>query len=733
MPAESFALAASLAGPFTAIARAMSGQWGVNVIPNGFRCMTDGKNIWIPFAADHLGEEARRALHGMLDHEVCHVVEEEAHEKAGRAGYFAVAKTAKNKTVRMLLNVVEDIRIEKKWSVQYPGVAQNLLECHRHVLALNARDWAKAKRSFWDAFGLVFFAAARGLEGDTAFVGEKALTALRECEAELKAAETLEWIQDSYDLAERIYNKLNRDAEETMERAKKPKKKPAEKPEPKKDEGKSEDGEKSDEGEPSPGDEGEGEPTEGDEDGETGGGGSEDDEELDDDADDEDLDDDGDSDGDADDSDDDESDDGADDDAADEDEEPASEPKPKPKKKPEPEPESETDDDAEDGADGEEADEDLDDEDEGEDGTGGAGDEPEDGADSEGSASRGDEDEEGEESEPTAEEVERAREILETVAGIDDFVRALADELEKKAREDAREHKLYIPDPALKKLDRWFKPVGGDLSNYMSAKADVDQQIGAIRAKQLAYIQTITRKKTITGQDSGMLDAAALATVRTGAMDVFADIQKGIALDTAIEVLLDLSGSMGLGDEPRCAAYYCKRIAIALAEAWEPLRIPNEFIGFSNEHSRSLEALDPDCVRRAPFDFYVFKAWGERLKACRERFTHIRGYWDNADGEAVLAAAQRLALRKEKRKMLVVISDGMPCHSGIGDHVLNKHLKETVRRITRSGMEVLGVGAGTTAPANFYNASTGAKNLIIKDLNTMAPSLFKTLRESILK
>jgi cobalamin biosynthesis protein CobT len=718
-----FALASELAGPFTAIARAMSGQWGIRVIPNGFRCMTDTKDtIWIPFASDHLDEDRRQALHGMLDHEVCHVVEERVHESAGRAGYTAVARSARNKTVRMLLNVVEDIRIEKKWSVTYPGVALNLQACHRRVTIINKREWAKEKRSFWDAFGLAFFNVARGVSApdELEWLGDKAIKALAECSDELAATDHLEWIQDSYDLADRIWTKLNRDAEETLERAKKPKKEKKKAPESKPEKEKSEPDAGADSGEPEE-EGGTGEPSKDDGSGEDesdskpkGKKGAEESEE---DLDGDDDGDDGDLDADADDEEGDVDSDGpgVGDDADDEDEEPSDE------------------DEDEDFGDGDEEDEEDEDEAGDEDFDDG---EPEDAAGAsapggsvESAASEGD----GETDPPSAEEVELAEEILGSKATIEDFVKSLADELEDAARSDARKHRLYVPDPTLKKLDRWFKPEGGTLVNYLAAKADVDAQIGAIRAKQLAYVQTITRKKMLSGQDAGMLDAAALASVRTGAMDVFADIQKGVALDTAIEVLLDLSGSMGNGDSPSCAAYYCKRIAIALAEAWEPLRIPNEFIGFSNEHSRRAGTPDPDCVRRAPFDFHVFKAWGERLKVCRERFSLIAGHWDNADGEAVLAAGQRLAMRKEKRKMLVVISDGVPCHAGIPSSVLDKHLRETVKRITRAGIEVLGVGAGTEAPVNFYNAATGAKSLIITDLNTMAPRLFKTLRESILR
>jgi cobalamin biosynthesis protein CobT len=739
-PIIDHSLVAGFLGPFTAIARAMSNNFGVRIVPNGFRCATDGQTIWIPFAADHLGPDKRLHLNGMLDHEVCHVVEEREHAQAGRPTPGDLMKMTKNKTIRMLLNVVEDIRIEKKWMKVYPGVAENLQGMHAQLVEMNKDAFAKKEPKFWDAFGVAFFTKARCLSKDLSWCGKKALTALAEVEDEMGMVDSLEWVQDSYDVAERIYNKLNRDAEETLERSKKPKPEKKEKPKKKEeDEGKSPTpkGESSDEGEPSdsegessesdskeaepkPGkDKGEDEGDKADEDldadDDEGGAGSDDDDDLD--ADDEDGGDESDDDSPgSDDGDEPESDDG-----------------------------DETDEDDASVTGDDDSDEELeDDEDDGENGKGKAaagsddGDEPESddevAGSPEGAAGDGD-------GYPTEEDVERAKEVLGGAAGMEDLTDILRDALERAAREDAREHHLYIPDPEMRKLDKWFKPVGGDLANYLRSKEQVNQQIGAIRAKQLAYIQTITRKKMITGQDAGILDAAALATVRTGSVDVFADIKKGIALDTSIEVLLDLSGSTGAGDTPGDAAYYTKRISIALAEAWEPLNIPNEFMGFTNNWHRGPGGIgsifapvpgDPDSVRRRPFDYYIFKAWGERLKVCRERFTHIRGYGDNADGEAVLASAQRLAMRKEKRKMLIVISDGLPAHGHIEYTALENHLRETVRRITRAGIEVLGVGAGTDAPKRFYNKDTGAKNLIIKDLNTMAPQLFKTLRESIM-
>lgn len=640
-----------LAGPFTKIARVMSEQWGVQIVPSGFACSTDGNTIRIPFTADHLAPERQRQLHGMLDHEVSHVAEERRHKEAGRVTPIELINMEKNVTIRMLLNVYEDIRIELRYSKKYPGMAENLNALNLDFVEKFQKDPTYHK-TFWHKLGCAIIHAARGY--DTDWAGSGTLRFLDILAEEIEDSRHMEWAQESYDLAVRTYNKVRAEAEEIKEKRAKKKAKP-------KDKHTGEKGEESDSDEGS-----ESDSTDGGEEAEgeisDGSGSDEGDEEA----------------GGA--SDSDEGDEGG---------------------------ASSGEDDDEEG-------------DEGEDGEEGAAGKP------------GSEDGSAAES-PEAEAA--ADEALSSEAELDDLAKPLADEAERAARTEARAHSRYVPNPAVVKLDRWLKPNGHTLGmdNYNKAKSDVAEQIGAIRGRQLAYIQTITRKRIVGGLDSGRLDDAALSHIRTGSRAVFTDVQKGRALDTAIEVLIDLSGSMAGGDDARACAYYAKRTAIGLAEAWEPLRIPYEMIGFTNNHARTVRGeWDSDMVNRAPFDFFVFKAWNERLVQCRERFTAIRGYGDNADGEAVFAAACRLASRREKRKMLVVISDGRPAHMGIREDMLNEHLRQTVRMVTKAGIEVLGVGAGTDAPSHYYNAMTGAKNLIIKDLSRLAVDLFQTLRETIL-
>ena len=72
---------------------------------------------------------------------------------------------------------------------------------------------------------------------------------------------------------------------------------------------------------------------------------------------------------------------------------------------------------------------------------------------------------------------------------------------------------------------------------------------------------------------------------------------------------------------------------------------------------------------------------------------------ENIDGEAISWAFNRVRKRKEKRKILMVISDGAPVDDSTlsvnsGDF-LEKHLKKVVKFIeTQSDVEILAIGIG---------------------------------------
>lgn len=375
---------------------------------------------------------------------------------------------------------------------------------------------------------------------------------------------------------------------------------------------------------------------------------------------------------------------------------------------------------------------------------------PEDGsADGEGEGGDGDDcdAEDAEDGEETDGELAEAKErkgkgrkflLLKKDAERADLLDKLKEDMEADVDRDMKMHRRYVPHPEMAKLDRCFKEDKGSLLVYEAAKKDVLSQIGALRSRQMMLLQTMLKARIQGGMDEGELDDAEMHRVRNGDMSVFADLVLAQKLGTAIELLIDISGSMRSNAYEGCPAYYALRTAVALAESWESLRIPYEAMGFTNlTNSHTYHKFTERTsfygrgthdgyVMRAPFSYPIYKGWNERLQNCRERFSKIEGHDDNADGEAVMFAALRLAARREKRKILIVISDGMPAACGVDDGMNNGYLKEVVKKVEASGIEVVGIGAGTDAPKHFYTNS-----IVINDMSTMATTVFKAIDKRI--
>jgi cobalamin biosynthesis protein CobT len=106
----------------------------------------------------------------------------------------------------------------------------------------------------------------------------------------------------------------------------------------------------------------------------------------------------------------------------------------------------------------------------------------------------------------------------------------------------------------------------------------------------------------------------------------------------------------------------------------------------------------------------VFKSFGsDELRA----LAHITGIHANLDGEAVLWAARRLAARPEPRRVLFVLSDGAP--TGAPPHISATYLAETIEAVTAAGIETHGIGMNTRAVERFYPS-----NIVVADMDDLA-------------
>jgi len=181
-------------------------------------------------------------------------------------------------------------------------------------------------------------------------------------------------------------------------------------------------------------------------------------------------------------------------------------------------------------------------------------------------------------------------------------------------------------------------------------------------------------------------------------------------LNTAVFVLCDMSGSMG-GDKVINAGISCK----LLNEAISTIHIPLEIVGFDFSYTAPRHALWKGFDKPVNSDELV-----SRVVDSTDQMMS-----GNSDGESILWAYQRLIKRKEKRKLLIVLSDGSPA-GGRGDTAA--HTSDVINSIQETGaVELYGIGIEDHNVERFYK-----DRAVINHASELEGALLKVIEKKIL-
>lgn len=235
--------------------------------------------------------------------------------------------------------------------------------------------------------------------------------------------------------------------------------------------------------------------------------------------------------------------------------------------------------------------------------------------------------------------------------------------------------------------------------------------------------------------EEGLLDASRLdrVVVNPEFANAYKQERESEFPDTVVSILIDNSGSMrGKPIEISCVA------AELMATALERCGFASEILGFTTREwkggrsavdwMRAGKPADPGRVN--DLLHIVYKSAAEPMRRAR---LNLAGMLDpdllkeNIDGEALLWASHRLLARPEKRKILIVVSDGAPvdqCTLEINSdkQILDRHLREVVEGIDRGGvveLVAIGVKHDTT---RYYQRS-----LEIRELEDLGPELIRVV------
>ena len=283
--------------------------------------------------------------------------------------------------------------------------------------------------------------------------------------------------------------------------------------------------------------------------------------------------------------------------------------------------------------------------------------------------------------------------------------------------------------PASTRFDRVTDHSGkGNGASYSRLKREVMPLVAPIKSHLERVLKVKENAKWSTERERGKINSRALAGLASNKnyRTPFKEFTKTETNNVAVEVLVDMSGSMH-GTRIRTA----KMTAIAMAKALKDLDIPFEVTGFYSESDRGLQAYAASLGEGAKrfnrkterLDLHVFKSFDVTSLTGIEK---MEAHSNNPDGECVKWAAQRLSARPQKRKILMVISDGQPSAADGGWGLLQTDLKRKIKECGKAGIEVVGIGIETDYVKEIY-----PQYIHLKDTKDLPKSAMSKLAKMI--
>lgn len=247
--------------------------------------------------------------------------------------------------------------------------------------------------------------------------------------------------------------------------------------------------------------------------------------------------------------------------------------------------------------------------------------------------------------------------------------------------------------------DQLTAPEGAKV--YAKAEAAL-QSVAATTASQLRRaLVARTRERWRGGRSDGELDHRRVTEAFLGQPEIYRRKTRAEDLDTAVQIVIDCSGSMA-SEIP-----VCQQLAIILHQAFYGTPISYEILGYT---TGSFEDLPADAKTMAKairawnkqnnkaadndvraISLYEFKGFGGRAHEIPTTLGNMgkvpMGGTPTAD--AIIEAHKRLARRTEKRHVMFVLTDGAPDDSTA--------CKAAVKAVEAAGVSVIGIGIGSDA------------------------------------
>lgn len=235
----------------------------------------------------------------------------------------------------------------------------------------------------------------------------------------------------------------------------------------------------------------------------------------------------------------------------------------------------------------------------------------------------------------------------------------------------------------------------------------------------------LARKDDTTNfdQNEGILDRKKLVNLVLNEQmpNIWINKKNNQYQETALTILLDNSGSMR-GRPIIMSALACEMIV----EILEKFQIKTEIIGFTTADWKGgrvkkiweIEGKPRNPGRLNELRHIIYKSFNQSFKKSKINLGLMlkEGLLkENIDGEALLFARARLLKQSQKRKIIMVISDGTPVDDSTAlandEDILSHHLRRVITNIEKEKkIEITAIGIGHIV-GDFYKNSITIKSL----------------------
>ena len=220
----------------------------------------------------------------------------------------------------------------------------------------------------------------------------------------------------------------------------------------------------------------------------------------------------------------------------------------------------------------------------------------------------------------------------------------------------------------------------------------------ALRLRLRSFVEATRRSRRFHARQGKHLVGRRLVRAMMGDPYIYSRNRKGVAVNTAVVILLDRSESMFTRNRIGVA----RRTALSCASALEDIAgVSVAAAAFPGYRS----ALD------------LLTGFRERVRHTAHRYQACRAEGGTPMLEALLWGADALVQQREPRKLLLVVTDGVPFSPELCD--------KAIRRCWRGGIETMGIGIATDVSALFPIFTT------VTDVTDLAPAMFQMLQDAL--